>query len=74
MKTSLLLAFALVGVSLAALAPSAAAVDYCVEGVKDCRYHLVCFGRSTGPYTETCTVGVRDPVQCGVAGCPPYLP
>lgn len=68
MKTAMLLAFALVGVSLAALAPSAAAFDYCVEGVKDCSSHVACVGRSGSGYTERCTVGVG---QCGFAGCDP---
>lgn len=69
--TTLLLALAFVGVSLAALAPTAAAFDYCVEGVKDCNYHLACIGRSTSGYSETCTVGVG---QCGFAGCEPLRP
>lgn len=66
--TTLLLALAFVGVSLAALAPSAAAVDYCVEGVKDCDSHVACIGRSSSGYSETCQVGIG---QCGFAGCDP---
>jgi hypothetical protein len=61
--TTLALSLLLVGLSFAALAPTASAFDWCVEGThKDCRSHLVCIGRSWSAYSgETCKVGVARP-------------
>ena len=72
MKTlSLALALLFATAGLAALAPTAAAFDWCVEGThKDCTSHVACIGRSYDSRGERCTVGVKRPCAYDC----PYLP
>lgn len=73
MKTvPVVLALLFATASLTALAPTAAAFDWCVNGThKDCTSHVVCVGRSYDSRGERCNVGVREP--CAYDACY-YLP